>query len=95
MGGSLAGDAGLGCARGFGWAGDHTAYHPYAARLVDCNEWIWKTVDAAAPHSSLHTVEYDRVEWNLANTCHCAEMSWLIFPRPFMARGHSVSSTGG
>lgn len=56
---------------------------------ADYNEWIWKTVDAAAPYSYLHTVEYDMVEWNLANTCNYAEMSWLIFPRPFMVeRGH-------
>ena len=56
---------------------------------ADYNEWIWKTVDAAAPYGYLHTVEYDMVEWNLGNTFNYAEMSWLIFPRPFMVeRGH-------
>ncbi len=56
---------------------------------ADYNEWIWKNVDAAAPYSYLHTVEYDMVEWNLAPTFNYAEMSWLIFPRPFMVeRGH-------
>jgi dienelactone hydrolase len=56
---------------------------------ADYNEWIWKTVDAAAPFSYLHTKEYDMAEWNLANTCNYAELSWLIFPRPFMVeRGH-------
>jgi hypothetical protein len=56
---------------------------------ADYNEWIWKTVDAAAPYGYLHTVEYDMVEWNLGPTFNYAEMSWLIFPRPFMVeRGH-------
>jgi dienelactone hydrolase len=56
---------------------------------ADYNEWIWKNVDASAPYSYLHTVEYDMVEWNLGNTFNYAEMSWLIFPRPFMVeRGH-------
>jgi len=56
---------------------------------ADFNEWVWKTVDAASPYGYLHTVEYDMVEWNLAQTFNYAEMSWLIFPRPFMVeRGH-------
>lgn len=56
---------------------------------ADFNEWIWKTVDATTPYSYLHTVEYDMAEWNLGNTFNYAEMSWLIFPRPFMVeRGH-------
>jgi len=57
---------------------------------ADYNEWIWKNVDAAAPWSYLHTNEYDMVEWNLGNTFNYAELSWLIFPRPFMVeRGHA------
>jgi len=56
---------------------------------ADYNEWIWKTVDASAPYGYLHTVEYDMVEWNLGPTFNYAELSWLIFPRPFMVeRGH-------
>ena len=56
---------------------------------ADYNEWVWKTCDVRAPYSYLHTNEYDMVEWNLANTCNYAELSWLILPRPFMVeRGH-------
>jgi dienelactone hydrolase len=56
---------------------------------ADYNEWIWKNVDACAPYSYLHTNEYDMVEWNMGNTFNYAELSWLIFPRPFMVeRGH-------
>lgn len=56
---------------------------------ADYNEWIWKNVDASAPYCYLHTNEYDMVEWNTGNTYNYAELSWLIFPRPFMVeRGH-------
>ena len=56
---------------------------------ADYNEWIWKNCDARAPYSYLYTMEYDMVEWNLGNTFNYAELSWLIFPRPFMVeRGH-------
>lgn len=56
---------------------------------ADYNEWIWKNVDASAPYCYLHTNEYDMVEWSTGNTFNYAELSWLIFPRPFMVeRGH-------
>ena len=56
---------------------------------ADYNEWIWKNLDASAPYCYLHTVEYDMVEWNLAHTFNYAELTRLIFPRPFMVeRGH-------
>ncbi|MBX3734695.1 MAG: dienelactone hydrolase family protein [Verrucomicrobiae bacterium] len=56
---------------------------------ADYNEWIWKNVSARSPYSYLWTPEYDMPEWNLGNTFNYAEMSWLIFPRPFMVeRGH-------
>lgn len=56
---------------------------------ADYNEWIWKNVSATAPYSYLWTIEYDMPEWNLGNTFNYAELSWLIFPRPFMVeRGH-------
>ena len=56
---------------------------------ADYNEWIWKNVSARAPYSYLWTIEYDMPEWNLGNTFNYAELSWLIFPRPFMVeRGH-------
>ena len=56
---------------------------------ADYNEWIWKNVSARAKYSYLFNNEYDMPEWNLGNTFNYAEMSWLIFPRPFMVeRGH-------
>ncbi|MCP5518199.1 MAG: hypothetical protein H7A45_13175 [Verrucomicrobiales bacterium] len=56
---------------------------------ADYNEWIWKNVSAREPYSYLWTIEYDMPEWNLGNTFNYAELSWLIFPRPFMVeRGH-------
>jgi hypothetical protein len=56
---------------------------------ADYNEWIWKNTSARAPYSYLWTNEYDMPEWNLASRFNYAEMSWLIFPRPFMVeRGH-------
>ena len=56
---------------------------------ADFNEWIWKNTSARSPYSYLWTSEYDMPEWNLASTFNYAELSWLIFPRPFMVeRGH-------
>lgn len=56
---------------------------------ADYNEWIWKVASARAPYSYLWNNEYDMPEWNLGNTYNYAEMSWMIFPRPFMVeRGH-------
>jgi hypothetical protein len=56
---------------------------------ADYNEWIWKVASARAPYSYLWNSEYDMPEWNLGNTFNYAELSWLIFPRPFMVeRGH-------
>ena len=56
---------------------------------ADYNEWIWKNTSARSGYSYLFNSEYDMPEWNLGNTFNYAEMSWLIFPRPFMVeRGH-------
>lgn len=56
---------------------------------ADYNEWVWKNTSARSSHSYLFNGEYDMPEWNLGNTFNYAEMSWLIFPRPFMVeRGH-------
>jgi hypothetical protein len=56
---------------------------------ADYNEWIRKNVSARSGYSYLWTREYDMPEWNLGNTFNYAELSWLIFPRPFMVeRGH-------
>ncbi len=56
---------------------------------ADYNEWIWKNNDARFPFGYLWTGEYDMPEYNLGSTFNYAELSWLIFPRPFMVeRGH-------
>ncbi|MFP4501336.1 MAG: dienelactone hydrolase family protein [Candidatus Hydrogenedentota bacterium] len=55
----------------------------------DFNEWIWKIASVEKPFSYMFTHEYEMLEWNLGNTFNYAEMSWLVFPRPFMVeRGH-------
>ncbi len=56
---------------------------------ADFNEWIWKNCSAREKYSYMFTIEYDMYEFNLGNTFNYAEMSTLIFPRPFMVeRGH-------
>ena len=56
---------------------------------ADYNEWIWKNVSARHRYSYLYTGEYDMAEFNMGNTFNYAELSWMIFPRPFMVeRGH-------
>ncbi|MEE2657574.1 MAG: hypothetical protein VX733_03655 [Candidatus Latescibacterota bacterium] len=56
---------------------------------ADYNEWIWKNASTRHSYSYMATGEYDMPEFNLGNTFNYAEMSWLIFPRPFMVeRGH-------
>lgn len=53
------------------------------------NEWIWKIASTRFRACYPMTVEYDHYEFNLGNTFNCAEMTWLICPRPFMVeRGH-------
>jgi len=56
---------------------------------ADYNEWVWKNVSIAYPFTYLYTGEYEMPEFDLGDTFNYAEMSWLIFPRPFMVeRGH-------
>ncbi len=55
----------------------------------DYNEWIWKCASMHSSYSYLLLGEPDMPEFDLANTFNYAEMSRLIFPRPFMVeRGH-------
>ncbi|MDZ4861158.1 MAG: hypothetical protein SGI88_19475 [Candidatus Hydrogenedentes bacterium] len=55
----------------------------------DYNEWIWKCASVHHPLSYVFTGEDEMWEWNLGNMFNHAEMSWLIYPRPFMVeRGH-------
>jgi dienelactone hydrolase len=56
---------------------------------ADFNEWIWKTVSVSHKYSYMFTGEYEMDEFGMGDTFNHAEMSWLIFPRPFMVeRGH-------
>jgi hypothetical protein len=56
---------------------------------ADYNEWIWKNTSTRSRYSYMFTGEYEMYEFDLGNTYNYAEMSWLIFPRPFMVeRGH-------
>jgi dienelactone hydrolase len=56
---------------------------------ADYNEWIWKNVSTRHPYSYMFHAEYEMPEFDLGNTFNYAELSWLIFPRPFMVeRGH-------
>ncbi|MBL8179806.1 MAG: hypothetical protein JNK48_34320 [Bryobacterales bacterium] len=53
------------------------------------NEWVWKVASLDAPFVYPLTGEYDIPEFNLAHLANYAELSTLIFPRPFMVeRGH-------
>jgi hypothetical protein len=55
----------------------------------DFNEWIRKTAGATYRSGYVGNSEYEMYEFNMGNTISHAEMSWLIFPRPFMVeRGH-------
>ena len=56
---------------------------------ADFDEWIWKNASARHRYSYLLSGEYEMPEFDLGNTFNYAELSWLIFPRPFMVeRGH-------
>jgi dienelactone hydrolase len=55
----------------------------------DFNDWIRKNITVEAPYSYLFTYEWEIFEFNLGQTFNYAELSYLIFPRPFMVeRGH-------
>ncbi len=55
----------------------------------DFNQWTRKVAGTDIPASFMYTIEWEMPYWNLGNTFDYAEMSYLIFPRPFMVeRGH-------
>jgi hypothetical protein len=55
----------------------------------DFNDWVRKNASVDYPASYLYSGEYEIFEWDLGHTFNYAEMSYLIFPRPFMVeRGH-------
>jgi dienelactone hydrolase len=56
----------------------------------DFNEWVRKTASTTYRGGYVGNSEYEMYEFDLGNTISHAEMSWLIFPRPFMVeRGHA------
>jgi dienelactone hydrolase len=55
----------------------------------DFNDWVRKNASVDFPGSYMFTGEYEIFEWDLGGTFNYAEMSYLIYPRPFMVeRGH-------
>lgn len=56
---------------------------------ADYNDWVRKNAVDHAPFSYVFTPEYEIFEWNMGRLANYAELSWLIWPRPFMVeRGH-------
>ncbi len=56
---------------------------------ADFNDWIRKNATVHFKYSYMFTYEWEIFEFDLGNTFNYAEMSYLIFPRPFMVeRGH-------
>jgi dienelactone hydrolase len=55
----------------------------------DFNQWTRKVAATDEPFSFMRTIEWEMPYWNLGQTFDYAEMTYLIFPRPFMVeRGH-------
>ena len=55
----------------------------------DFNQWTRKVASTDQPFSFMRTTEWEMPYWNLGHTFDYAEMTYLIFPRPFMVeRGH-------
>ena len=55
----------------------------------DFNQWTRKVAATDQPWSFMRTIEWEMPYWNWGRTWDYAEMTYLIFPRPFMVeRGH-------
>jgi hypothetical protein len=55
----------------------------------DFNQWTRKIAATDQPWSFMRTIEWEMPYWNWGHTFDYAEMTYLIFPRPFMVeRGH-------
>ena len=55
----------------------------------DFNDWTRKVASTDDRHSFMFTNEWEMPYFNMGSTFSYAELSWLIFPRPFMVeRGH-------
>ncbi|MEZ6136371.1 MAG: dienelactone hydrolase family protein [Pirellulaceae bacterium] len=55
----------------------------------DFNQWTRKVAATDQSFSFMNTIEWEMPYWNLGHTFDYAEMTYLMFPRPFMVeRGH-------
>jgi len=55
----------------------------------DFGDWTRKVVDTHYPGSFMNSLEWEMPYFNMGSTFSYAELSYLIFPRPFMVeRGH-------
>ncbi|MCC6858690.1 MAG: dienelactone hydrolase family protein [Bryobacterales bacterium] len=55
----------------------------------DFNQWTRKVAATGEDFSFMYTIEWEMPYFNMGSTFDYAEMSYLIFPRPFMVeRGH-------
>jgi hypothetical protein len=55
----------------------------------DFNQWTRKVAATDQPWSFMRTIEWEMPYWNWGQNFDYAEMTYLIFPRPFMVeRGH-------
>ncbi len=55
----------------------------------DFNQWTRKVAATDEEFSFMYTIEWEMPYFNMGNSFDYAEMSYLIFPRPFMVeRGH-------
>jgi dienelactone hydrolase len=68
-----------------------TILEKYALSICsgDFNQWTRKVAATDQPFSFMRTIEWEMPYWNLGHTFDCAEMTYLMLPRPFMVeRGH-------
>ncbi|TWU25242.1 Dienelactone hydrolase family protein [Novipirellula galeiformis] len=55
----------------------------------DFNQWTRKVASTDQPFSFMRSTEWEMPYWNLGHTFDYAEMTYLMYPRPFMVeRGH-------
>ncbi len=55
----------------------------------DFNQWTRKVASTDQPFSFMRSIEWEMPYWNLGHTFDYAEMTYLMYPRPFMVeRGH-------
>jgi hypothetical protein len=68
-----------------------TVLEGYALSICsgDFNDWTRKVASTSYPRSFMFTDEFEMPYFNMGSTFNYAELSYLMFPRPFMVeRGH-------